>query len=278
MMRRLVVLCLASLLAVALCGCSGLFAPEREGTGSLHIVISPAERGATSLLKEIPSAAEKVRIRIWNAVSGYNDVVSVALAPQAQALDIAIPARTGYTVDILSYDYVGYAVALTGGRAAGVSVVANEVTDVAVTLRRWGVDVLGPEAIVPGDTYSLTFIPTDGGGLLTSTTFATGTLRASLTDFGNPATPLPGVSGQPVHVQDDRFVLSAVAPAVTQASTLYAAVLIQFTQDWYDYEIPNAGERAMFLELPNRHLADDLREVIVNPTAGGVEIVVSGKR
>ncbi len=275
MMRRSVaLLCCASLLVLA--ACTSPLSPVNAPVGYARIGIPASQVGTqTTTPKDIPNNADKLRFRIWNPATQYNDVLTVALLPQGQTLTIEIPAGDNYVIDVVSYENIGHPVALTGDRATGVDIVADEVTEVVLALLPWDVSIAGPETVAPEAEYTLYVTPEDGGGLLTDNTFDTVTLRASVNDFSNPVTPLPPSVGQAIHSNPDGVALTGDAPDVAVETTLYVAALIQFLQDWFDYSLPNPAERSMFLELPNRHMAGALHELTIDPSTGGVVVEIS---
>jgi len=275
-MRRVVVAVITLAVLAGLGGC--MKSPDTEAEGIIHITIQPTNVQPQSITpKLIPANAEKVRIRIWHPSSGFNGVSTIALQPQGQTVDIAVPSNNGYFVDAVSYYNVTLPLALTGGRAGGVNVAVNATTNVQITLRAWHVDVIGSDNVAPEAEYALDFVATDGGGLITRQTFDTATLRASTTSFQDPTAPLPPFPGTVGVAYDDRIPLTGTAPDVDVETTLYMAALVQFNQYWYDYALPNQAERPMFLELPNRHMEDTLHEITVAPVSGGIVVDISSE-
>jgi len=277
-MRRylLPILALASVIML-LTACADLWSDTEEPTGYARIRIAPRETTSQSVEpKEIPAIADSLRFRIWQPTTQYNDVLTVNLQTPGLTLAIAIPAGDNYIIDVVSYQNIGYPVALTGDRATEIDIAADEVTNVALTLLPWDVTITGPDEVAPEAEYTLFFAPEDGGGLLTDNTFDTVTLRASQIDFSNPAVALPAIAGQAIHSEPDGVNLTGEAPDVAVDTDLFIAALFQFTQDWFDWTLPNPAERSMFLELPNRHMGEALHQIVVRPSVGGVEIDVSG--
>jgi len=277
-MRKGVILVLF-LLAAALGGCTKFWGGVGQRYGILRVVVNSPQAGSSfTSVKNIPEVATNVRLRVWHPQTRFNSVTTVDLLRDGQTVDIPIPAGDNYTVDVLSYEYDTYPLALTGGRATGVDVAADAVTNVAISLQAWDVDVSGPNEVAPEAEYTLTFFPSNGGGLLTTDTFDTATLRVSENDFSDPATPLPAIAGTVAHAKEDRIDLTAEAPDVVDETAMYALALVQFTQDWFDYALPDPAERSMFLELPNRHMGEALHELTVRPAVGGIVIVISGEK
>jgi hypothetical protein len=277
-MRREFLCVILGCLVILLTACAQWF-DEETPTGYAQIRIPPSEPATQSIgPKEIPNNADKLRFRIWNAARQYNDVLTVALLPQGQTLAIEIPAGDDYIIDVVSYENIGYPVALTGDRATGVDIAADEITNVVLALAPWDVTIIGPDEVAPEAEYTLFFAPEDAGGLLTNNTFDTATLRVAQFDFGNPVIPLPAIAGQAVHSDPDGVTLTGDAPNVAVDTPLFIAALLQFSQDWFDYTLADGAERSMFLELPNRHMGEALHEIVVRPAVGGVEIDVSGVR
>jgi|GEM_PF-1895518 len=277
-MRREFLCVILGCLVILLSACAQWF-DEETPTGYVQISIPPSESATQSVSpKEIPNNADKLRFRIWNAARQYNDVLTVALLPQGQTLAIEIPAGDDYIIDVVSYENIGYPVALTGDRATGVDIAADAITNVVLALIPWDVTITGPDEVAPEAEYALFFAPEDAGGLLTNNIFDTATLRAAQFDFGNPAIPLPAIAGQAVHSDPDGVTLTGDAPNVAVDTPLFISALLQFSQDWFDYTLADGAERSMFLELPNRHMGEPLHEIVVRPAIGGVEIDVSRVR
>ena len=276
LMKRMACVLGSLSILLVLSACTNPLLEDTASTGYVHIVIAPSEAPAQAVTaKAIPESADKLRFRIWHQQTGYNHVSTVALLPEGQSLAIEIPAGDNYILDVVSYQDGVYPVALTGDRVTGLDIAADDVTDVNLVLQAWDVAILGDDTVAKEAEYTLTFQPEDGGGVLTNDTFGTATLRASVVDFNTPATPLPAIADQAVHSQPGEVTLTGEAPAVDEETTLYIAVLLQFTQDWYDYEVADVAERSMFLELPNRHMGEDLHEITVEPSFGGIEINIS---
>jgi hypothetical protein len=277
-MRRTIFIVLSVVLLFGIAGCFGLFPEKDEPEGIVSITIAPPEAAPHSIEpKLIPTSAEKVRIRIWHPVTGFNHVTTVPLLNGPQTVNIPIPAGTGYYVEAVSYLMNSMPLALTGGRTTGVAVVEGDVTTANLTLRPWTAEVDGPTTVGPDEEYTLTFVASDAGGLFTRQTFDTATLRASTVWFEDPQFPLPPVSGPVAAAEDHRIRLTGTSPDVTVATTLYALALVQFQQQWYDYELADPSERPMFVELPNRHMNGNLYELLVDPSAGGLEVRISGR-
>ncbi|MFC2077263.1 hypothetical protein ACFLTM_00450 [Candidatus Bipolaricaulota bacterium] len=276
-MRRGMLLFVLGCLVILLFACTNPWSGTEAPTGYARIRIAPRETTSQSVgPKEIPAIADSLRFRIWQPTTQYNDVLTVNLQTPGLTLAIEIPAGDDYVIDALSYQNIGYPVALTGDRATGVDIAADAVTNVTLSLQPWDVTITGPDEVAPEAEYTLFFAPEDGGGLLTDNTFDTVTLRASQNDFSNPADPLPAIAGQAIHSNPDGVNLTGEAPNVAVDTDLFIAALFQFTQDWFDWTLPNPAERSMFLELPNRHMGEALHQMVVRPSIGGVEIDVSG--
>lgn len=278
-MKRLASVLGGLLILLILAACTNLWVDDPAPTGYVEIVIAPTGSQTQSVTpKIIPANAAKLRFRIWHEQTLYNDVFTVDLLPTGQKLAIEIPAGTNYILDVVSYQNIGYPVALTGDRATGLDVTADDVTAVTLVLQAWDVAIIGDDTFAPEAEYTLAFQPEDGGGVLTHDTFDTATLRASVVDFNAPATPLPAIAAQAIHSQPGEVTLTGEAPLVAVETTLYVAALVQFTQDWYDYTLPDVAERSMFLELPNRHMGEVLHELTIEPSVGGIEVGISGAR
>jgi len=277
-MRRTIFIVLSVVLLAGLTSCVGLFSEKDEPEGIVSITIAPPEMAPQSIEpKLIPATAEKVRIRVWHPVTGFNQVITVPLLNGPQTVNIPVPAGTGYYVDAVAYLMNSMPLALTGGRTTGVAVVENDVTTANLTLRPWTVEVTGPATVGPDEEYTLTFVASDAGGLFTRETFDTATLRTSTVWFEDPLFPLPPMSGPVGAAEDHRIRLTGTSPDVTVPTKLYALALVQFKQQWYDYELPEPSERPMFLELANRHMNGNLHELLVDPTAGGLDVHISGR-
>jgi len=276
-MRRAIFSVFVVSLLIGLTGCLGLLSEKEEPQGIVRITVAPPEWEPQSIEpKLVPAIAEKVRIRVWHPVTGYNHVVTVALANGAQTVDVPVDQGAGYFVDAVSYLMNSMPLALTGGRTTGVIVGDDDITTVNVALRQWGVTITGDDIVRPGEDYTLNFVATDAGGLITRQTFDTATLRASTVWFQDASFPLPPIAGPVVAAEDHRILLTGTAPDVTVETRLYALALVQFNQQWYDYDLQEPTERPMFLELPNRHMAGALHQLTVDPTAGGLQVRISG--
>jgi hypothetical protein len=264
---------------LALSGCMNPWVDNTANQGYVHVVINPGSSQIQSLEpKLIPNIADSVRIRVWHEASGFNALATIHLNGAAQDVNIPVPEGTGYTVDAVSY-YMkgGRAMALTGGRAVNVNVAAKAVTNVAVNLRAWDTDTAGDTVVEPEKMYTVEFIASDAGGLLTDDTFKGATLHTSTTDFQNTATALP-LFPQTAAVQaDNRFTFSAYAPNVTAVTTLYTCALVEFVQNWRDTSLLDLAEQTLYLELPNRHMGEDLHEITIDPSAGGLIVEITGR-
>jgi len=267
-----------AIVAFALGGCtSPWWSSPKEDDGIIRIVVNPGETESMSAEpKLIPADADSVRIRVWHPISGYNTVATVSLNGTSEGVDIHVPQDTGYVVDVVSYVLRdGRALALTGGRARNVDVEAKVITTVAVALQTWETESAGDESTEPEDTYTVGFTLTDGGGLLTEQTFNGATLHTSVDDFQNSSDSLPLFPGSAGIQEINRFTFSGVAPAVTEETTLYMCGLVQFTQNWKDTSLADRDEHVLYIEIPNRHMDEDLYELTVDPSAGGLVVEIS---
>jgi hypothetical protein len=263
-------------LALGLAGCmrDSLIDPENEGV--VHVVVNPTSVDPQSIgPKVIPADAEKVRIRVWHEDTGFNAVATVTIG-DADGVNIPVPADDGYTVDAVSY-YIKERrpLALTGGRAHDVNVERRVVTNVQIALRPWETDVRGDTTIEPEDPFIVEFVPTDGGGLLALQTFREATLHTSTTAFDDPGDPLPLFPGSQGILFDDRIAFTSVSPDVTELTVLFVASLVEFNKNWEDITIPVRDEQALFIELPNRHMGEDLYQITVDPSAGGLVVEIT---
>lgn len=265
-------------LGLAILGCTQLIDRRPGEEGAIHITIRPVDVSSRSAVPQvIPTNAEKVRIRVWHPVTGFNRVATTALGPQERSVEIPVPSGTGYCVDVVSYCGTNPALALTGGRAPNVTVTATEMTRVEISLQAWRCGVSGPTLVEAGKPFSLEFVASDGGGLLTTQVFETASLRASTTSFQDPAASIPPFPGAFGAVQDDRMTLSGTAPNVTTEATLFAVAMVEFNRFWVDNDITNYTERRLFLELPNRHTGDKIHELKVAAAGGGIVVEISGR-
>jgi hypothetical protein len=273
-MRRITVLIVIGI-TVVLAGCMHILDTKREGIVS--IVINPQQVSSTSAApKFIPQTSEKIRIRIWNPETGFNTVTTASI--NTQQLSIAVPEGDGYNVGAVSY-YIADSrpSALTGGAATRISVKADETTSIQLALRPWDTEISGDESAKPDESYSVQLVATDAGGLITRETFESASLHASTTSFQDPEDSLPSDPGTDGIVYDDHISLTATAPNVTEASTLYVAVLVRFTQTWTDRSHEDPEERTLFVELPNRHIDASLHQLLIDPSQGGISIVISSE-
>jgi hypothetical protein len=268
---------LVVILSSLLVGCTGPWLAQPREEGVIHIVVNPRVTLSSSMApKAIPDIATKVRIRVWHPDTGFNALTTVALNGEG-GVDIPVPEDTGYIVDAVSYYLKHYrAMALTGGRAHNVDVAAKQTTTVQVGLRPWETEAAGDTTAEPGEHYTVEFVPTDGGGLLTLQTFKGATLRTSTTSFQNPNVSLPLYPGTQGLLFDDRIAFTASAPEVTEITTLYVCSLVEFAQPWKDTTIADRNEQPLYIEFPNRHMEEALHEVTIDPTAGGLIVEISG--
>ena len=263
-------------LALGLTGCmrESLIDPDNEGV--VHVVVNPSSVDPQSIgPKLIPADAEKVRIRVWHPDTGFNAVATVTIG-DADGVDIPVPADDGYTVDAVSY-YVKERrpLALTGGREPDVDVERRVVTNVQIALRPWETEVFGDTTVEPEDPFVVEIVPTDGGGLLALQTFKEATLHTSTTAFDDPDDPLPLYPGTQGILFDDRIAFTTVSPDVTELTVLFVAALVEFNQNWKDTTIADRDEQTLYIELPNRHMGEDLHQVTVDPTAGGLVVEIT---
>jgi len=264
------------ILGLALSGCVRQAAPDPKAEGYVRIVVNPSSVDTQSISpKVIPDEATKVRIRVWHAETGFNAISTVTIGDE-DGVDIPVPEDDGYTVDAVSY-YVQdrRPLALTGGRAHDVAVEAKRVTTVKVQLLPWQTDAVGDETVEPEDTFELDLYPTDGGGLLALQTFREATLHTSTTAFDDPDDPLPLFPGTQGILFDDRIAFTSVAPDVTELTVLFVAALVEFSQNWKDVAIADRDEQTLFIELPNRHTGEDLHQITVDPSAGGLVVEIT---
>ena len=263
-------------LAFAIGGCmrQSMIDPANEGV--IRIVVNPSSLHPSSVTpKLIPAEATKVRIRVWHTDTGFNAVTTIAIGGE-NAVDIPVPEDEGYTVDAVSY-YVKHSrpLAFTGGRAHNVTVEPKVVTTVQIALRPWETEAAGDTTAEPDESYVVEFIPTNGGGLLTLQTYKEATLHTSTTSFDDPDDQLPFFPGSQGILFDDRIAFTALAPDVTEITTLYVASLVEFSQNWKDTTLANRSEQPLFIEFPNRHMGEALHEVTIDPTAGGLVVEIT---
>lgn len=274
MRRRHVILVVILALIVSGCMRRSVIDPSEEGV--IRIVINPTAVSSNAVTpKLIPEDATKVRIRVWHEDTGFNAVTTVAIGGEDE-VDIPVPEDEGYTVDAVSY-YVKHRrpLALTGGRAHDVSVEAKVVTNVQIALRPWDTDATGDETVEPDGTYTVEFTPTDGGGLLSLLTFKEATLHTSTTLFEDPDDELPLFPGTQGILFDDRVAFTAMAPDVTELTVLFVASLVEFNQNWRDATLAVRDEQSLFIEFPNRHMGEDLHQVTIDPSAGGLVVEIT---
>jgi hypothetical protein len=268
---------LVVVLALGLTGCMRETLVDPQDQGVIRIVINPTSVEPQAVgPKLIPADAEKVRIRVWHPTTGFNAVATVTIGG-ADGVDIPVPAGTGYTVDAVSYVVKEHRpLALTGGRKQNVAVERRVVTNVQIALRPWQTEARGDTTVEPEDPFVVEFVPTDGGGLLALQTFKEATLHTSTTPFDDPDDPLPLFPGSQGILFDDRITFTTVSPAVTELTVLFVATLVEFSQNWKDVTIPVRDEQTLYIEFPNRHMGEDLHQVTVDPTAGGLVVEITG--
>jgi len=263
-------------LALGLTGCmrQSLVDPQEEGV--VRIVVNPSSVAPQSIgPKLVPEDATKVRIRVWHPGTGFNAVATVTIG-DADGVDIPVPADDGYTVDAVSY-YVKERrpLALTGGREQDVEVQRRAVTNVQIALRPWETEARGDTNVEPEDPFVVEFVPTDGGGLLALQTFREATLHTSITVFDDPDDALPLFPGSQGILFDDRIAFTTVSPDVSELTVLFVVALVEFSLNWEDKTIADRDEQTLFIELPNRHMGEDLHQVTVDPSAGGLVVEIS---
>lgn len=262
-------------IAGGLAGCMRL--PYAQPEGIVSITIRPRQISSAGITpKLIPEIAEKVRIRIWNAGTGFNAVATASIGDEQ--LNVAVPEGDAYNVGAVSYCVKNnMSLALTGGCATNVIVEANETTAIELGLRPWHTEVTGDERVKPDSPYALELVASDAGGLITQQTFKSASLHASTASFQDPDDALPAEPGIYGILFDDRITFMATAPNVSEVSSLFIGVLVEFTQNWTDNSLENADERTLFLELPNRHLEAPLHQLIIDPSTGGIVIDISAE-
>jgi len=270
-----IVLLAVLILTVAGCTRQPVDVPNYAG----HIRVSvgpPSSDSASARPKAIPQEATNVRIRVWHEDTGFNAVATVEIGGE-DSVDIPVPEDEGYTVDAVSY-YVKEqrALALTGGRAHDVSVSANEVTTVQIQLSDWHTDVVGDTIVEPETGFELTLYPSDGGGLLSLQTFREATLHTSTEAFDDADDALPLYPGTLGILSDDRIAFTSIAPDVSELTVLFAAALVEFALTWRDTALSDRSEHSLFIELPNRHTGEDLYQITIDPTSGGLVVEITG--
>jgi hypothetical protein len=266
---------LVVVLALCVGGCLRQPMADPSDQGIIRIVVAPsaALRGVTPKL--IPEEATKVRIRVWHSGTGFNAVTTVTIGDEG-AVDIPVPEDDGYTVDAVSYYVKGRrALALTGGRARDVTVEAKTVTTVEILLLPWHTTAEGDTTVGPEESFVVELYPTDGGGLLTLQTFKEATLHTSTTAFDDPDDALPLFPGSQGILFDDRIAFTTIAPDVSELTVLFVASLVEFNQNWKDTTLADRNEHSLFIELPNRHTGEDLHQVTIDPTAGGLVVEIT---
>jgi len=269
---------IALVLALGLTGCMRQSVPDPHEQGYIRIVVSPSQTETQSISpKVIPDEATKVRIRVWHEETGFNAVHTVTIGNE-DAVDIPVPEDDGYTVDAVSY-YVQNRrpLALTGGRARDVSVEAKQVTTAKVLLLPWQADVTGDTTVEPEETFEINVYPTDGGGLLALQTFREATLHTSTTAFDDPEDALPLYPGSQGILFDDRIAFTSTAPDVNELTVLFVAALVEFNQNWKDTTLSSQNEHSLFIELPNRHTDEDLHQITIDPSAGGLVVEITSQ-
>jgi len=263
-------------IALGVVGCTRQTIVDRGDEGVIRIVVTPPVAGSAAVTpKLIPADATKVRIRVWHASTGFNAVTTVTIGGE-DSVDIPVPEDDGYTVDAISY-YVQHRrpLALTGGRAWNVRVEPKEVTTVQIGLRPWETDTAGDTTVEPEESFVVEFTPSDGGGLLALQTFKEATLHTSIIAFDDPDDELPLFPVSQGILFDDRIAFTAVAPDVTELTVLFVCSLVEFSQNWKDTTIASRDEQSLFVEFPNRHMGENLHQVTVDPTAGGLVVEIT---
>jgi len=220
--------------------------------------------------KAIPANADYVRVRIWHAASPVNIVKTFVVQTISVTAEIVLPAKAGYIVDCVSYDFDGRL--LTGDRASGVNVTSGETTTVGLVLMPWSSGCNGDTACEALAAFNISFNLGAGGGLVSSTFDSTG-LVGAYTSFQDPAASLPGGSLATGSIANGQVSLTGTMPDTAVQAPFYSVASIRMIAAWSDQDRPS-GPVTLHMELPNRHMGETIHETLVTPPSGGIDITV----
>lgn len=136
---------------------------SNEGTGVVSIVLTKGadteENSTASNVIQALSLPEptKVRVVIRHTEAGFKAIKDITV-PATEVINIPVPAREGYTVDGLSYEETGYnnreKILLKHGQLTGVNVIADETTNISLTLEHLTTTITPPTEVTGGDQYT----------------------------------------------------------------------------------------------------------------------------
>jgi len=266
-MKRIVAVAAMCGLLVILAGC-WLF-PQPEGI--VRITINPHRIAAQSIQpKAIPLNADYVRVRIWHAASPVNIVKTFVIETSTVTAEVVLPAKAGYIVDCVSYDYDGRL--LTGDRATGVVVSSGETTSVGLVLTAWTSGCSGDTACEALASFNVSFNLGAGGGLIADA-FGLASLVGSYTSFQDPADSLPDGVIATDDIGNGQASLTGTMPDTDVEATFYSAASVRMVSEWSDPDRPS-GPVTLHMEIPNRHMAETIHETTVTPATGGVDVTI----
>lgn len=266
-MKRLCVAMLMVGLLIALTGCWPFPQPE----GIIRITINPNRITTQSIQpKTIPANADYVRIRIWHQASPVNIVKTFVIETGTVTAEIILPAKAGYIVDCVSYDYDGRL--LTGDRATGVVVSSGDTTTVGLVLTAWTSGCSGDTTCEALAAFNVSFNLGAGGGLI-SDAFGLASLLGSYTSFQDPANSLPDTVIGADDIGNGQTSITGTMPDTDVEAPFYSAASVRMISEWSDQDRPS-GPVTLHMEIPNRHMGETIHETIVTPPTGGVDVTI----
>lgn len=266
-MKRILIGMLALTILITLTGCFQFPQPE----GVIRITLNP-NRIATKAIqpKTIPANADYVRMRIWHQASPENIVKTFAVEAEAVVMEVALPAKMGYIVDVVSYDWDGRL--LTGDRATEVSVTSGETTSVGLVLTAWGSGCSGDIACEALASSSVSFNLTGGGGLVQDC-FGSAALVGSYISFQDTSMDHPHGALAAGDISNGTVSLKAMMPDIDVEAIFYSVASIRMIDAWSDRNSPDRIVN-LHMELPNRFMGETIHEILVTPPSGGIDVTI----
>jgi len=266
-MKKILVGMVAAAILVGLTGCFWFPQPE----GIIRITLNPNRIATQSIQsKTIPANGDYVRVRIWHQASPVNIVKTLVVQTSSETVDITLPAKAGYRVDCVSYDFDGRL--LTGDRATGVNVTSGETTTVSLMLEAWSSGCSGDTACEALASFNVLFNLGAGGGLV-SDAFGVATLLGSYTSFQDPTTSLPSSVLAVGDIGNSQVSLTGTMPDTDTEAMFYSVASVRMIAAWSDQDRPS-GPVTLHMELPNRHMGETIHETLITPPSGGIGVTI----
>lgn len=199
-----------------------------------------------------------------------NIVKTLVVEANPVTIEITLPAKAGYIVDTVSYDWDGRL--LTGDRATEISVTSGETTSVGLVLAPWDSGCSGDIACEASASSSVSFNLTGGGGLIQDC-FGSAALVGSYTSFQDVAADRPGGSLVTGDIGNGQVSFTATMPDTDVEATFYSVASIRMISEWSDYARPS-GPVTLHMELPNRFMGEAIYETLVIPPSGGIDVTI----